>query len=356
MLVPIVAALVTKNGFDAATVLVGVGTLYVAAGLWFRVPIPVQPIKAAAAIAIAKGLAPATLSTAGILLGFTLAVAGATRLSAILDRLFTKPVIRGVQLGVGLILVKTALHIDAHPTALTFLVAAAVAGAVIAAQRFPQVPVVLIAVGGGVAVSLLGGGMLTVRTGVWHPHLLHGIGISTVASAFVLLVVPQIPLTFGNAVVALSELEHRYFGETARRVTPTSASLSCGFANMAMGSLGGMPMCHGSGGLTAHYRAGARTARMNAVIGATLLVIGLAFGPTALALFGLIPGEVLMGLLAFTGLMHAALILDLRGFDLGVAVLMGAVGLVTANLALALALGLAAIWTRRGVSRVKVGT
>jgi len=158
------------------------------------------------------------------------------------------------------------------------------------------------------------------------------------------LVIPQIPLTFGNAVVALSDLEHRFFSTRAHRVTPVRVGLSCGLANVVAGGLGGMPMCHGSGGLSAHYRAGARSYRMNLLIGVPLLILGLVFGATAFSALALIPVAVLVGLLAFTGVMHALLVADLRRYELGVAVAMGGIGLWTSNLAVALAVGLVLVW------------
>jgi len=350
VMVPIVAALVLKNHFDAATVLVAVGALYIAAGLYFRVPVPVQPIKAAAAIAIARSLPPATLAAAGLLLGAILTIASLTRATSLIERLFTKPIVRGVQLGVGLILLKTSLHLDAHPTPTTYVVASGIAVVLLWARTWRRVPIALALVVGGIAYSLaFTHARITVRSALWHPHTAHVFSPAILGSAFVLLVIPQLPLTFGNAVVALSDVEHRYFGEAAARVSPTTVSLSCGLANMCAGVLGGMPMCHGSGGLTAHYQAGARTNRMNFAIGGALLVLGLAFGPVAVGLLGLIPVAVLMGLLAFAGALHAALAADLRGSDLAVALVMGAIGLATSNLALALAVGLAAIAARRVV-------
>ena len=114
-------------------------------------------------------------------------------------------------------------------------------------------------------------------------------------------------------------------------------------------------MCHGSGGLTAHYRAGARTNQMNIMIGAVFLALGLFFGTTALSLLELIPVAVLMAFLVFTGVLHAALVLDRRGYELAVALTMGVVGFVTSNLAIALGVGLALYWpvelARRGVRR-----
>src|SRR5919108_104551 len=109
-------------------------------------------------------------------------------------------------------------------------------------------------------------------------------GASAFGAAFFLLVVPQLPLTFGNAVVAVTDLAHHYFGSTAGRVTPTGVCLSCAAGNAMSGLLGGMPMCHGAGGLTAHVRLGARRAGMNLLLGSVLVGLGLFFGSQATAI------------------------------------------------------------------------
>ncbi|MFN2615421.1 MAG: putative sulfate/molybdate transporter [Actinomycetota bacterium] len=346
VLIPLASALVLKNGFDAGTVFVGVGALSLLSGLYFGVPFPVQPIKAAAAITIARGLAPATLSAAGLVLGAILLVLAATGGARALARMFAQPIVRGIQLGVGLILIRSGSHLTTAPGASTMVVAAAVAaGLILASRRAERFPVALLVVVGSILYSIARGTHLTISVSRWHPHVataaLHP---SVLWSAFILLVVPQIPLTFGNAVVAVSDLEHRYFGARARRITPTSVSLSCGLADVAVGALGGMPMCHGSGGLTAHVRAGARTSRMNVIMGSGLLVLGLFFGRAALTLLALIPVAVLMGFLFFAGVLHAWLVADRRGYELIVAVAMGVVGAVTSNLAVSLALGLLLWW------------
>jgi len=130
------------------------------------------------------------------------------------------------------------------------------------------------------------GGFAAVRW--WVPHLggpspprptLEDPRNSGYATPFVLLVIPQLPLTFGNAVVAVNELEHEYFGPAARRVSPSAVCLSAGLGNTVSALFGGMPMCHGAGGLTAHARLGARTAGMNLVLGAAFLALGLFFAP-----------------------------------------------------------------------------
>jgi SulP family sulfate permease len=346
-LVPIAAALIVVNGLDAGTVLVGAGALYVAAGLYFKVPVPVQPIKAAAAIAIARELPPATIGAAGFLVGLILVTLSVTGAARFLVRVFTRPIVRGLQLGVGLLLVKSALLLpEASAGVWTWTAVALTALFLVIASRSRRWPLALGIVAGGVVWSLVAApDAVSLSPELWRATLLTEVfDPAVLASALTLLVIPQVPLTIGNAVVAVTDLEHRYYGDQARRVSPTSVTLSGGLANVAVGSLGGMPMCHGSGGLTAHYRSGARSYRMNLLIGVPLLVLGLGFGATAFSALGLIPVAVLAGLLAFTGVMHSLLVADLRGYELAVAVGMGAIGLWTSNLAVSLGLGLALVW------------
>jgi SulP family sulfate permease len=172
------------------------------------------------------------------------------------------------------------------------------------------------------------------------------------ADAFVLLVVPQIPLTFGNAIVAVDDLSHEYFGPAADRVSIPRVLVSGGTANVVTGFLGGMPMCHGSGGLTAHVKLGARTAGMNLLLGGALLGLGLLFSEQIPAIMGLLPVWVLAGFLAYAGLRHALLATDLRGTDLVIAVTAGAVGAWRANLAVTAALAIVAVFATRRARRV----
>jgi SulP family sulfate permease len=157
--------------------------------------------------------------------------------------------------------------------------------------------------------------------------------MSVFGTAFVLLVIPQIPLTYGNAVVGVSDLAREHFGERARSVTPGRVALSCGLGNIASALMGGMPMCHGSSGLSAHVRLGAQTAAMNGLLGTTFVVLGLVFSEQVLMVFGLLPVWGLAGFLAYAGIRHAMLVLDLRRARLAIAVLAGLVGIWTGNLA-----------------------
>jgi SulP family sulfate permease len=126
------------------------------------------------------------------------------------------------------------------------------------------------------------------------------------------LVIAQLPLTLGNAVVGTWDTARTYFKDDAYRVTPRALTTSMGLANIAAGLFGVMPMCHGSGGLTAHHKLGARTGGANLMIGGLILAVGLFLGIGALPFLSIIPLSVLGVLLAIVGVYHAILIRDLK--------------------------------------------
>ena len=339
-LLPITAGLVLLNGLDARAALLFAGLLFVAAAMVYGIPMAVQPIKAAAAIAIATQAPPEVISAAGIGLGAILLLLAVTRLTPWVARLFPKPIIRGNQAGVGLLLVFAAYGL-AHPAEDTagFVVAAAIAAALVAVRGI-RGPFALGVVAAGMVWSWLHGGApvsLTPSPGLpaFDPP-----SAAALWTAMTLLVIPQIPLTLGNAVVGTADLAREYYGERAARATPSTLSLTSGSANVVLGLFGGMPLCHGSSGLTAYHRFGARTGAVGIVLGSVLIVAALLFAPSAVAAFELIPPPVLAGLLAYTGAHHAMLARDQRGAMLVIVIAMAAVGAVTRNLMWGLAVGL----------------
>ena len=341
VLVPLAAALILVNGLDPGAVLLGAGILVLAAGLLFRIPFPVQPLKALTAVAVAQKLSPEVIHAAGLEIGAFLLLLSVGRVADLVARLFTRPVVRALQFGVGVLLVLAAIRLVAEPPPifggtppspwpLVLAVASFVAVAWAARRGRYAVALILLAAGLGVSVAIarpdLAGPALR-----W-PDLSLPSG-SAFLPALVLLVIPQLPLTFGNAVVAVSDLAHEYLGLAARRVLPWRVCLSCGLGNVGAAVLGGMPMCHGAGGLTAHVRLGARTAGMNLVLGSAFVLLGLFFAPDVPVILGLLPVWGLAAFLGYAGLRHALLVADLRGRSLLLAIGAGAAGAALGNLA-----------------------
>jgi SulP family sulfate permease len=130
---------------------------------------------------------------------------------------------------------------------------------------------------------------------------------------FLLLALPQIPLSLGNSIYATADAAKQYFGRQADHVTPRRLMITMGFNDTVTAALGGIPLCHGCGGLTAHYRFGARSGGAPLMIGLIFLLIGLFGGQTVMDIFRLIPFPVLGVLLAYIAWQHALLMRDLRG-------------------------------------------
>jgi SulP family sulfate permease len=154
------------------------------------------------------------------------------------------------------------------------------------------------------------------------------------------LVLPQIPMTIGNAIISNTDVMHEYFGDRAHRATYRSVSNSQGLADIVSFFLGGIPMCHGAGGLAAHYRFGARTAGSNLIIGGIFVCLALILGENMVAVLNLLPFSLLGVLLVFAGLQLALMIQDLQDRkDLFVALFMLGIALAS-NLGVAFILGI----------------
>jgi MFS superfamily sulfate permease-like transporter len=115
----------------------------------------------------------------------------------------------------------------------------------------------------------------------------------------VFLALPQLPLTLGNAVIVTTEENNQLFPD--RPVTVKAVSTSTGLLNLFGSSVGGVPMCHGAGGMAGHVRFGAKTGGALIIIGSLLLCLSLFFSTSVEALFKVFPQSVLGVILFLTG-------------------------------------------------------
>lgn len=349
VLVPIAATLIVSNGLSATAVLLPAGLLYLLAAAAYRLPVPVQPLKAFGAIAIASGLGADDIAAGALLMGAIFLVAGRMGAIDFAARAFPKPLVRGVQLSVGLLFLKIAYGLVDDPPAsfaahaldpAAALPLAAAFLLVALAFRRRLISLTLVVLGAAVALWQTAGQLAAGPSGLTLPSL----SWSALGTAFVVLVVPQLPLTFANSCVATADAARRYFGEAAAPVRPGRLAASLGAANLLAGAISGMPVCHGAGGMTAHRSFGARTGGAPLFIGSLLLVLALGLGAGLATLLAAFPLTILAALLAAAGLLHLGLLGDLRGVRAwAVALLVGSLGILT-NLAIGLGAGLALWW------------
>jgi hypothetical protein len=349
VLVPISVALIVVNGLSATAVLVPAGLLYVAAAFVYRLPVPVQPLKAFGAIAIANHLGSDEIAAGALLMGAIFLVLGRTGLLDLAAKAFPRALVRGVQLTVGLLFLRIAWDLVRDPPAAFAEHAlppgwAIPLGALVLALAFGlrRLGVTLVLVGAGVlVVAIVAGADAALGPA---PISLPTLDSAAFVTAFTVLVVPQVPLSFANSCLATADAARSYFGERAKRVRPGRLASTFGCANLLAGAIGGMPVCHGAGGLTAHVAFGARTGGAPFALGVSLLALGLGAGAGLGALLAAFPLPILAGLLAAAGLLHIGLLRDLRGVHAwAVALLVGAIGFEL-NLSWGLAAGLLAWW------------
>jgi SulP family sulfate permease len=358
-LLPLAIGMIVINGLEPTGLFLVIGLYYIFSGLYFGVPAPVQPMKVISAYAIATALTASQITAAGLLMGLLLLVIGGTGFITIISRYVPKSVVRGVQFATGALLMSQGVKLMVGTT--RFQTLGGMAEPFLTLQNLGPVPIgVIIGVGGGLltlllldnkrmpaglfvvlaglAVGLIWGthqGFDTLRLGMNLPGLLPFGLPSVVDCSYVLLVLvlPQMPMTIGNAVMANADLSQEYFGADSQRVTGRALCLSMGLANLGSALLGGMPLCHGAGGLAAHYRFGARTAGSNVMVGLLFVVLATALGSHALAIVYLLPMSMLGVLLVFAGGQLALTVIDVMNRkDLFVILLMLGITLAT-NLA-----------------------
>jgi SulP family sulfate permease len=303
----------------------------------------IQPFKAVAAIALAKGLSPQEIASAGLLIGILLGLIAITNLAGLLARLFTLPVVRGIQLGLGFLLLREGAklifaqqHLLIRDNLLLSgwvitIAAAAILMLFIKSKRFPAGLLLLLF---GLALGLCAYG-----------HEFHNLQLRPMPLSIIhaktaelwkvlpLLVIPQFALTFGNSIVASENTARILYGDAADRVTIRSLTGSIAIMNIASAVILASPMCHGSGGITAHYKFGARTPKSNYVIGAACLLLA-AIGSAAVAMLHLIPIAVLGVFLLYVGIQHALYLRDIvkQVPALLIAIAVGVVAVLTTNL------------------------
>lgn len=276
--VPLLIGMTLAAGLDGTSVLVMFGAMQILTGLAYRLPMPVQPLKAMAAIVIAQQASAATLYGAGLAIGLIMLLLTATGLLDWLARVIPKCVVRGIQLGLGLKLAAVALG--------NFVQADGASGYILAAGAFlltvlllgnRRLPAALPVVVLGLAYAAifgLGGSLgqsLAFRLPV--PHVPH---VSDIVTGFLVLALPQIPLSLGNSVLATRQLAEDLFPE--RRLTIRKIGLTYALMNLINPWFSGVPTCHGSGGMAGHFAFGGRTGGSVVIYGSLLVGLGLSMG------------------------------------------------------------------------------
>lgn len=329
---PLIIGVILAANLDSASALILFGAMQILTALRYRMPMPVQPLKAVAALVIAQKISGNVLFGGGLAIGILMLLLTVTRLVDLLARVVPKAVVRGIQFGLGLQLATLALKDYVKADGAKGYVLAAIAFALVVMlignRRYPAA---LFVIALGLVYALvfkLNGPTLFQGIGFRLPHVYRPSG-HDVLTGFLILALPQIPLSLGNSVLATRQISQDLFPE--RSLTVRKISFTYSMMNLVNPFFGGIPTCHGSGGMMGHYAFGGRTGGSVIMYGALYLVLGLFFSGSFAHVVQVFPLPVLGVLLVIEGMRIMLLVRDtvaVKG-EFAIAVL---VGLIAAGL------------------------
>ena len=304
--IPFVVSYLSVSRLEPFGVLLAFGASMLACGLYYRTPFPVQPMKAIGAMAATQAVqtavvTPHAIRAATLVTGLLWLALALTGLARSIARLVPAAVVAGIVLGLGLAFMLEGVKMMQTDWAVAAL--AALGGLVLIGNR--TIPSMFALLAFGAAVGLVRNPDLATALSQAHVGLptasfsLEGMQWSDLFVGTVLLALPQVPLTLGNALIAVKEENNRLFPEAS--VTERQVAMSTGLMNLFSASVGGVPMCHGAGGMAGHVAFGARTGGATIILGSLLLVLAFFFSDSVQVLFHLFPAAVLGVILFITG-------------------------------------------------------
>ncbi len=311
---PLIAGIILICGLDSASVFIVFGLLQIFTGLFYGLPMPVQPLKIMAVIMISQKLSGNLLYGAGLAIGVVMLFLTATGLLQWLAGIVPKSVVRGIQLGLGISLASLALkNFVASNGWAHYLLAFFGFLLVLTLYGNRKYPPALFVILLGVLYTVFfdpefwkisgGFGLALPR---WHipnvQDILHG---------FVLLALPQIPLSLSNSLIATKQTIEDLF--PARAASLTKLGFTYSLMNLLNPFFSGVPTCHGAGGLAGHYAFGARTGGSVVIYGSLYLFVGLFFSRGFDSVLRIFPLPILGVILFFEGLAMMSFIRDITG-------------------------------------------
>jgi len=324
--IPLITAMILASGLDPASVFIIFGLMQILSALAYRIPMPVQPLKAVAALVVAQGIPAPVIFGGGLAIGLVMLPLAATGLLDRLAAFIPKCVVRGIQFGLGMMLCQLALGkyvlSDGVPGYILAGISAILAIWLIGNRKYP--PALLIILLGFTYAILFRFDKLQLAAGF-------GLALPSfrvpspgeILQGFFLLALPQIPLSIGNSILATEQMAMDLFPE--RKIRAQQIGLTYSFMNLVAPFFSGIPVCHGSGGMAGHYAFGARTGGSILIYGTILMTLGLFFSPSLAGIIHVFPLPMLGAILFFEGLMLMRFIRDTghEEGELAIALLVG---------------------------------
>ena len=312
---PLILGLAYITGLSFSAMLFWAGAANIVTALVFAIPMPVQPMKAIAAVALSSGMNADEVYASGIIMALLLILIWSLRLPKVIENFVPKAVVRGIQLTIGLrLLMKGVEMIYPKPIVGSDSIVVGSIGLlfVFALYKNNKIPTALIIFISGISIAIFNNieVLESLRAGLYFPGLIT-INFSAFSAGFYNGALPQLPLTMLNSVIAVSALSYDLFPK--RGADTGKITLSVGLINIAS-IFGGMPMCHGSGGLAAQSRFGAKTNGSILILGGAKILIAVVLGASIVPLISAYPESLLGVLLIVAGVELGSTVKDQKEF------------------------------------------
>ncbi|MFP4249987.1 MAG: putative sulfate/molybdate transporter [Armatimonadota bacterium] len=294
-LLPLAIGYIVVCDLDPAGFLVMMGVANIATGLVYRLPMPIEPMKVLAVVAIAQAWAPSMIYASGFAMGVIWIIFALTGVIGWISRITPNSVIRGIQVTLGVLLAVEAFKMISTWWALGLVCVLLVL--LLRKNRYAPAAIVLMLL--GVIIMLIRGQFDQVAPPALSVPAFTGFSIDEVWRSLLLAGFAQIPLTVTNATIATSSLITEYFPD--REVSEQRLAWNQGIMNSIVPFLGGMPMCHGAGGLAGQYFFGARTGGANLIEGFIEICLGLFLAGSIAAVFGVFPLAIIGAMMFLVG-------------------------------------------------------
>ena len=305
-LFPLAIGYIVVCKLNPAGLLVMMGLANVATGLFYRLPMPIEPMKVLAVVAIAEQWPPSMVYASAFAMGVIWMIMSITGLMSLVARITPESVIRGIQVALGAMLAVQALQMISSGWVLGIeSIAGWVLGFVSIAvvlllrqNRFAPAAVVLVLM--GVAIIYVKGQFQELSGPAFAWPGVYSFDMGEAWQSMLRAGFSQLPLTATNAVIATAVLIRGYWPD--RPVSEKKLALNMGVINLIVPFFGGMPMCHGAGGLAGQYYFGARTGGANIIEGVIEIGLGLFLAGSIAGLFAAFPLAIVGAMMLLVGI------------------------------------------------------
>ncbi len=305
-LFPLAIGYIMVCGLNPSGFLVMMGLANIVTGLVYRLPMPIEPMKVLAVVAIAQHWSPSMVYASGFAMGVIWLVFAVTGVIGWIARVTPNSVIRGIQVALGVLLAIQAFKMIS--TWWVIGVASILIVLLLRKNRYAPAAIVLMIL--GVVIIFFKGQFQQINPPSLSLPPLTGFRLKEVWLTLLLAGFAQIPLTVTNATIATSSLIKTYWPD--RPVSERKLSWNQGIMNLILPFFGGMPMCHGAGGLAGQYYFGARTGGTNILEGLIEISMGLFLANSIAGIFAVFPMAIVGAMMFLVGIELIKFARDIR--------------------------------------------